>query len=273
LKLKKIAPIIVVLAIIAVGLLIYVEKSVPNIEWDITVKTGSTVKTISFKQLYKMESITIEATLVKSTGKKITNKWTGAPLQTFLKEAGVSDFKQLIFIAEDGYMVSLSKQELEGAILAYKKDGSLLSERDGKPVRLVVPNQPGSTWVKYVKEIVVVTGGPTLKFEGKVKVKLEIPLEYLKTIANYEVTVEKKGKTVTYKGVRLLELLDKVRILDDAVNITFIAEDGYQLTLPLEEVFNMENAIITVEDNSFRLIIPDYSSKYWVKKLVKIVIS
>lgn len=84
--------------------------------------------------------------------------WTGTPLSLILEEAGVSpDASGVRLVGGDGYRqtLTLDVAMADGVFLAYEVNGETLPTKDGYPIRLVVRNQYGSKWVKWVEQIEV----------------------------------------------------------------------------------------------------------------------
>ncbi|MEN8614060.1 molybdopterin-dependent oxidoreductase [Dehalogenimonas sp. THU2] len=81
------------------------------------------------------------------------NKWTGVSITSLLDFAGAKENAgHVIFTAIDGYEMIFTVEQLEenSAILAYLKDGAELTDEDGYPVRLVVPDLDGYYWVRWL---------------------------------------------------------------------------------------------------------------------------
>jgi DMSO/TMAO reductase YedYZ molybdopterin-dependent catalytic subunit len=79
--------------------------------------------------------------------------WSGVPLATILAMAGVQpDATQIHMGAADGYFYEFSlDQALKPEnFLAYEWEGQPLPVLHGFPVRAVIPDQPGSAWVKWL---------------------------------------------------------------------------------------------------------------------------
>ena len=85
-------------------------------------------------------------------------KWTGVPLATLLKQAGLlSDSNYVIFRAADGYSVGVPiARALEpGALLAYKMNDAMLPNEHGFPLRAIVPGIYGMMNAKWITDIEV----------------------------------------------------------------------------------------------------------------------
>ncbi|MCK4310720.1 MAG: hypothetical protein KAV80_04635, partial [Methanomicrobia archaeon] len=81
------------------------------------------------------------------------------------------------------------------------------------------------------------------------------------------ITTEYKGETKTFEGVPVTALLNRARYEEDAEKIKFTSADGYTAEFDFDEIFSNEDILITKE---FRLIMPGYESKYWIKDLREI---
>ena len=85
-----------------------------------------------------------------------TTTWSGVPLETILGMAGLqSDAEKIRMEAADGYWVYLSLEEAlrPENFLAYEWMGQPVPVLHGFPVRAVIPDKPGSSWVKWLVEI------------------------------------------------------------------------------------------------------------------------
>jgi DMSO/TMAO reductase YedYZ molybdopterin-dependent catalytic subunit len=85
-------------------------------------------------------------------------KWTGVPLATLLKQAGLqSNSNYLIFRSADGYSVGVPiDRALEaGALLAYMMNDATLPTEHGFPLRAIVPGIYGMMNAKWITDIEV----------------------------------------------------------------------------------------------------------------------
>ena len=79
----------------------------------------------------------------------------------------------------------------------------------------------------------------------------------------------KDGETTTYEGVSLTSLLEDAG-LADAVEITFVASDGYEASLTVEEALACANCIVAFDGDTLRTVMPDMSGKLNVKDVIEI---
>jgi len=86
-------------------------------------------------------------------------EWTGTPVSAILEAARPrADFKSLrITSGSDGYWVNLEREDydFEQVILAYQVNGEDIPLEHGYPVRLVIKDEYGAKWVKWVEHIEV----------------------------------------------------------------------------------------------------------------------
>lgn len=79
---------------------------------------------------------------------------------------------------------------------------------------------------------------------------------------------DKDGETTAYEGVSLAVLLEDAGITGE--NLTFTAADDYAAELPAGEARSCENCLVAFDEDSLRLVMPDFSGKLQVKDLVSI---
>ena len=132
----------------------------PKVDWELRI-SGSVGKpmAVSYADLAKMDQIDLTDILMeKSMGEDETGSWSGVPLAAILQQAEVSaGFTSITALAADGYAIEISKDELQDAIVALKKDGEWITEAepDKGPIRLVCPEMPANRWVFQLQEIQV----------------------------------------------------------------------------------------------------------------------
>ena len=131
----------------------------PKVDWELKVSGAvSTPLALSFQDLAGMSQLDMnDVNMEKSTGEDEITSWSGVPISEIFSKAGVSDFSTITAIAADGYAIEITKDELEGGIVALKDKGEWIAEvsPDKGPIRLVCPKTPGNRWVFSLKEIVV----------------------------------------------------------------------------------------------------------------------
>lgn len=132
---------------------------IPKVDWELKVSGAvSTPLTLSFQELAGMTQMDLkDVKMEKSTGEDEITNWSGVAVSEIFTKAGVSDFSTITAIAADGYAIEITKDELEGGIIALKDKGEWIAEvtPDKGPIRLVCPKTPGNRWVFSLKEIVV----------------------------------------------------------------------------------------------------------------------
>lgn len=147
------AAVLITLTLIACG------GGAPNVDWTLTI-SGDAANTTSFsyKDLTQMDEVELTDLLMeKSTGEDEVHSWSGIPADTLLAKAGVSDYSTITAIAGDGYAIEISKDEMQGAIVALKKNGEWITsaEPDKGPIRMVCPQTPANRWVFQLQELQV----------------------------------------------------------------------------------------------------------------------
>ena len=135
-------------------------------KWTLNVHGKvNTAQTLDKNSLLQLATVDEYATLecVSNTiyppGGLISNaKWTGVPLATLLKQAGLlANSNYVVFRCADGYTVGVPiERALEpGAILAYKMNDAMLPNEHGFPLRAIVPGIYGMMNAKWITEIEV----------------------------------------------------------------------------------------------------------------------
>jgi DMSO/TMAO reductase YedYZ molybdopterin-dependent catalytic subunit len=129
-------------------------------EWRLEVK-GDKVGiplALPYEALQNMEMVKKNLVLVCPGFFRDIADWEGVPLPTILEMAQVSeDYKRVDFHSLDGYISSLSREEIEEhfVFLALKVNGVVLPREHGFPVRLVAEDITGGKWAKWITAIEV----------------------------------------------------------------------------------------------------------------------
>jgi DMSO/TMAO reductase YedYZ molybdopterin-dependent catalytic subunit len=113
---------------------------------------------LTYDSLQQYPAVSEKLWLVCPGAFETTNEWTGVPVSLILDQAGTKpEASKVNFIATDGYSNELSMEDArkDGAFLAYYVEGKVLPEADGYPLRLVVKDQIGAVWVRYLVHIEV----------------------------------------------------------------------------------------------------------------------
>lgn len=114
---------------------------------------------LTFEDL-KQYPATSEVVLLICSGFFADNvEWTGVPLSAVLEEAQAEPGYKAVRLESgaDGYWVALERDEIdpEDVILAYQVNGEDIPLEHGYPVRVVIRDEYGSQWVKWLKHIEV----------------------------------------------------------------------------------------------------------------------
>jgi len=107
----------------------------------------------------------------------------------------------------------------------------------------------------------------TLSVTGAVENELALSRSDLEAMGAEEVTVEhpKKGEQ-TYEGVRLSKILEAAS--PTGATLTFTADDGYSVDLPLADVQACADCLVAFDGDSLRMAMPGMESNFWVKGVV-----
>ncbi len=119
---------------------------------------------LSVSNLLSMPSTSVNATLYcvgGGTGYPVENgTWEGVRLKLILEKAGIRpNAIKVAFYAPDGFSTDLTIQDAErnDVIIAYKKNGEFLKDKNGNPdFRLVVPGKWGYKWIRGLNHIELV---------------------------------------------------------------------------------------------------------------------
>lgn len=114
--------------------------------------------TLQLSDLAQSNQTTLRATLDCTGGWHSTQDWRGVRVGDLLDRAGVQpDARYVSFVSVTGYRWSLPVAEAREALLATHYEGVPLEHWHGAPLRLVAPGRRGFMWVKWVREVVVLT--------------------------------------------------------------------------------------------------------------------
>jgi len=132
----------------------------PSVDWQLKI-SGAVGKpqVLNYRDLVKMPQQELKDVLMeKSQGEDEVTSWVGVPLEEIWKQAGVGDYRSVIALAADGYALEISKDELQGAIVALKDAQGWIAntDKDHGPIRLICPHAAGNRWVFQLAELQVV---------------------------------------------------------------------------------------------------------------------
>jgi DMSO/TMAO reductase YedYZ molybdopterin-dependent catalytic subunit len=133
-----------------------------KVDWDLKISgaVGNPL-TLSYNELTEMPQTELSEILMeKSMGEDEVTSWSGVALSEIFERAEVDpDYGSVTATAADGYAIEISKDELQGAIVALKRGGEWITdmpEEEGKgPIRLVCPETPANRWVFQLQELQV----------------------------------------------------------------------------------------------------------------------
>ena len=86
-----------------------------------------------------------------------TSEWTGVPLATLLREAGVQgSAKWILAEGADGAAMTRSipiDKAMKDCLIAYGQNGEAIRPEQGYPLRLIVPGYEGNTHIKWLRRL------------------------------------------------------------------------------------------------------------------------
>jgi DMSO/TMAO reductase YedYZ molybdopterin-dependent catalytic subunit len=134
----------------------------PKVDWDLKISgaVGNPL-TLGYNELTDMPQIELSEVLMeKSMGEDEVTSWSGVALREIFERAEVDpDYVSVTATAADGYAIEISKDELQGAVVALKRGAEWIvdvPEEEGKgPIRLVCPETPANRWIFQLQEIQV----------------------------------------------------------------------------------------------------------------------
>ena len=130
----------------------------PKVDWTLEIAGGSTPLTLSYADLADMPQTDLTDVLMqKSLGEDETASWSGVAMTEIFAKAGVTSFTSVTATAADGYAIEISADEMQGAIVALKKDDTWITKAEPHkgPIRLVCPETPANRWVFQIQTLQV----------------------------------------------------------------------------------------------------------------------
>ncbi len=149
------------MVVLGLGLLFVLTAcgGAPKVEWTLEVSGAvDTPVTLDYGTLVQMPQVDLTDILMqKSLGEDEVASWSGPAIEEIFKEAGVGEYSSVTATAADGYAVEISRDELQGAIIALKKDNTWITKAEPAkgPIRLVCPETPANRWVFQIQKIQV----------------------------------------------------------------------------------------------------------------------
>lgn len=129
----------------------------PNYQIEITGGVKSPVA-VTYADIKTMEFIEItDVTMINSAGTEKTSDFVGVPMKDILDKAGLPTGNLTFKVyAPDGYGMTYTKEQMEKSLLGLKENSTALTDSMNKDsIRMVVPGEPGSMWMKVPTKIVI----------------------------------------------------------------------------------------------------------------------
>jgi len=114
---------------------------------------------LSYAEMVSLTNLTELASLRCVDGPSGTAYWTGVPLPEFMRLVGVRPTtSELVFFCADGYSTSLRVDELNrtDVLLAWEMNNVTLPVDQGYPLKIVVPEDWGYKWAKWITKVVAI---------------------------------------------------------------------------------------------------------------------
>ena len=125
--------------------------------WRLIVR-GAVARSLTLSYAELDTRISLRATLDCTGGWYSTQTWRGVLVGMLLDQAGVLPEARFVsFVSVTGYRWSLPIAEARAALLATHVGDAPLDHWHGAPLRLVASGRRGFMWVKWVREVVVLT--------------------------------------------------------------------------------------------------------------------
>lgn len=214
---------------------------------------------VTVEEIKDLESVTVEATSVSSSGEENQYTVTGPLFDDLLKKYGKSqkDLVGIRLVAGDGYSIEVPPEILQNRdlILAHTIDGKPLDERT-KPIRAVIPEERSMYWIRNLVKIEVLESAP------KAEVARVYILETLISQANAEDYTYYESTDRAVKVEELLGLLGVDSLPDTA---SFVAADGFEKNEQLD-IFSKGYIKFTGEDAPLFLS-PDLPKGMYIKSI------
>jgi hypothetical protein len=109
--------------------------------------------------------------------------------------------------------------------------------------------------------------GISLQITGNVDKEMTLTTDDLAAYEQVEVTTELKDENVTFKGVRINDLLAAAEA--KGTTLTLVAADGYSGEVKLADIASCAECIVAIEKDMLRAVLPGQPTKAWVKDLVE----
>jgi DMSO/TMAO reductase YedYZ molybdopterin-dependent catalytic subunit len=132
----------------------------PRVDWTLSM-TGAVDEalSLSYKELVDEPQTELNELLMQRThGEDSVGDWSGVALDALLQRAGAADgWVSITALAADGYAIEVTRDEVEGAIVALREQGEWIAKADPEhgPIRLVCPLTPADRWVFQLTELQV----------------------------------------------------------------------------------------------------------------------
>ncbi len=138
-----------ILALLLLTALAGCGSSGPKVDWELKISGAvGTPLTLSFQDLAKMQQTELkDVQMEKSTGEDELTSWSGVSIETIFAQAGVTDYSTITAVAADGYAIEITKDEMQGGIIALMDKGEWIAE--------VTPDKGPFAWFAQKRQATV----------------------------------------------------------------------------------------------------------------------
>jgi len=206
--------------------------------------------------------------------------YKGVLLRVLLAHKGIDigEIEYVEITASDGYRVKYNRKLAKSfnVILAYEKNGSLLSEEKEGKIRAIVTGGRSAMQIKFVERILVKTGSWRLTLISDEQEK-EYNLSELQEMPSERVSSDSR----VYRGVSLMTFLKRAGIDIEAIKaVEVIAADNYAVNYKQEMIlqgkiilaYEMDGAPLPEKMGRLRCVFPGKDKKMQVKKVERIIV-
>jgi hypothetical protein len=116
------------------------------------------------------------------------------------------------------------------------------------------------------------TGNIALQITGMVDTPKAWTEDEVRAMETMEaVSTNRDGEEETYTGVSLNALLDEAGVQDGATTVVFVADDGYEAEVALDEIRGCSDCIVSFRSQGgFSTVLPGFPGNVQVKGVIEI---
>ncbi len=208
-----------------------------NVDWTFYVIQGGSIDIYEFEDLYSMENSSIKEIWIDTEIRE--SLWEG-PLVSKFGESRIVNY-----ISEDFYLVSIPYREK--VIACYKKNGSLLTEEDGGPLKIV--SDPlydcKCNWLKKLKIIEFIDVSKSLSIYGNVTSVIYLSGRDLNVFYSIQDVLDN-----TYNHATISQILSKPLPRESAETLILSYRDNREAIYKISDI---SDELVFYEDGEFNI--------------------